>query len=107
MSREPYEPNDVRGQERTASTEERTRDYLRKIEREDIAWLAHQPRGRRILWRFLPAGDPFDGNALNMARNLGEQKSGRDLERLLKDHCLEDYFQMIRENNDESADATG
>lgn len=99
-----FDPLDIRGQER--SREERARQVSLELDNAaaDLKWLMGSRRGRRLMWWILeqspPRQDPFDQNALMMARKTGNQRLGIKLEAIAIFECPELYLQMIKEQND-------
>jgi len=62
----------------------------------DLKWVMSGPRGRRLInWL------AFDLSGLRndqeSRHDEGMQRVGRELHRMLEEHCLEDYFKMRQE----------
>lgn len=101
-----YDPHDQIGQMRQAE-----RDAALAKEREtrliaDVKWLMQGPRGRRFLRALLdhtgaPHGDPFDENAVSMARNVGRQSVGRWIYQLILDHAQAEFPLLLKDDNDD------
>lgn len=95
-------PIDTEAQERfeLAAQEAREREFL--IEVRDVQWLMSHGRGRRFVFRlFDKAGlnrDPFDTNAMQQSRNLGERAFAYALFRIVDRYCRRDYALMMQEN---------
>lgn len=57
---------------------------------------------RKFIWKLLQSygtfNSTFDPDPITHARRAGLRDAGLQLERSLKEHALEDYFKMIREN---------
>lgn len=97
--------DDVDGERATAQERDRKLRERRR-EDEDMKWLMSSRQGRRIVRRILdqtavPTGDPFNVNALVMARNVGIQETGRRLLALIESCCPEQRATMDREHHDD------
>lgn len=98
-----FDPLDIRAQEKTREEQARRASLELENAETDLKWLMGSRRGRRLMWWLLeqsnPRGDPFDTNALLMARKTGNQRLGIQLEAIALLEFPELYVQMIKEQN--------
>lgn len=96
-----HDPLDLGAQEQAKEQRDARSKLDLQNEAEDFKWLMSSKRGRRIVWRQLErAGvfrDPFNTNAMLMARACGEKVEG--LKTLAQIHalCPENYAVMLSE----------
>lgn len=95
------DPTDIQAIEaerrrKVARTEDRQR-----VDADDLKWLMSSPRGRRLAAQIRAASDwdaePFDSNALTMARRVGRQSVWRSLKADIEAACPESLPLMDKE----------
>ncbi len=107
----PYDPTDLRGQERDRDEKETRARLQAEVEDADLKWLMNSTKGRRIIWRLLDQAGvyrlSFDANALRMAFNEGNRNYGNKILDLINKGCPQLFAVMLKESNDGSSRSDG
>lgn len=109
-----YDPFDLAGQALSAAERDRNQNRERAEEEADFRWLMGGKRGRAVVRRLLRrAGvgtresDPWDPNALTMARNAGFQRFARDILALVRRVSPDDFLLLVKEQIDDDRERAG
>jgi hypothetical protein len=102
-----YDPVNLEEQQKTIDERTHNEKIEKLTEDDDLRWLMGQKRGRRIVWWFLSLckvyQDPFDTNALSMARNCGAKQFGILILARILQICPNDHATMTNENSRNNA----
>ena len=105
MTRGAYNPIDQRAQDKVKQQAELAKRLAAEQHATDIQWLMSDPRGRRLMRRWLAFCGvdrvPFTGDSKTFFR-CGEQNVGLMLKAELTEHAIDDYLLMLREHHDEA-----
>lgn len=98
MSR--YDPTDINATERREADQQSAERVRREQEATDFEWLMADPRGRRVVLGLMREAqvdkDCFTGNSTTFY-NEGRRAVGLYLEGKIKQHALDAYCLMLKE----------